>query len=102
VIQKTKGGNNKYQFVVISADGGILMRSEWYNSENELDHIVAQMVENIDNNITIERTTNHNGQFQFLLKNNANNLIGFSEPYSSEAGMENGIKNLNKSIYNSK
>lgn len=102
MIQKTKGNNNEYQFVVKSADGGILMRSKWYNSENELDHIVAQMVENIDNNIAIERTTNHNGQFQFLLKNSTNNLIGFSEPYSSEAGMENGIKNLNKSVYNSK
>ena len=102
MIQKTKGNNNEYQFVVKSSDGGILLRSKWYNSENEVDHIVAQMVENLDNSIAIERTTNHNGQFQFLVKNNGNNLIGFSEPYSSEAGMENGIKNLNKSIYNSK
>jgi len=45
-----------------------------------------------------ERTTNHGGDFQFRLKNINGELIGNSLSYSSEAGMENGIKNLRQSI----
>ena len=41
-----------------------------------------------------ERKTNHSGQFLFNLKDNDGNLIGQSQFYDSEMGMENGIKNL--------
>ncbi|MGB5667196.1 MAG: YegP family protein, partial [Maribacter sp.] len=36
--------------------------------------------------------------FLFSLKNNGGQIIGISELYSSEAGMENGIKNLKNRI----
>lgn len=98
MIEKTRKSNNEYQFVVKSMDGGILLRSIGYNSENQVDLIVAQMTKNITNNIAIERTTNHKGQFQFCVKHSSNSIIGFSQPYSSEAGMENGINNLTRSI----
>lgn len=102
LIQKTKLNNNKYQFIVKSMDGGILLRSKSFVTENEIDQTIAQMTQKQNSNISIERTTNYLGQFQFRLKNKSKSIIGFSQPYSSEAGMENGIKNLNKSIYNSK
>jgi len=41
-----------------------------------------------------ERKTNHTGQFLFNLNDDDGNLIGRSQHYDSEMGMENGIKNL--------
>ena len=41
-----------------------------------------------------ERKTNLQGRFLFNLKDDDGNLIGSSQLYDSEAGMENGINNL--------
>ncbi len=45
-----------------------------------------------------ERKTNTEGKFHFSLKDDDGRIIGHSEPYDSEAGMENGIKNLQEKI----
>ncbi|MBU3024629.1 YegP family protein [Zobellia galactanivorans] len=45
-----------------------------------------------------ERKTNHDGQFLFYLKDANGQILGHSLPYGSEAGMENGIKNLINSL----
>lgn len=42
----------------------------------------------------VERKTNSKGEFLFELHDPQHHLLGKSLPYSSEAGMENGIKNL--------
>lgn len=98
MIEKTNTNNNKYQFAVKSLNGGLLMKSKWYHTENELDEVLVHISKNADYNKMIERTTNHKGQFQFHLKNEYGQVIGSSEPYFSEAGMENGTKNLIRSI----
>ncbi len=45
-----------------------------------------------------ERKTDYNGKFLFILKNSEGKVLGNSMLYNSEAGMENGIKNLKTSI----
>nr|WP_245224787.1 YegP family protein [Pseudozobellia sp. WGM2] len=45
-----------------------------------------------------ERKTNNTGQFFFNLNDDKANLIGTSQLYDSEMGMENGIKNLTNRI----
>jgi len=49
-------------------------------------------------NSNFERKTNHKGEFQFSLKDSDGKIIGHSQNYNSEAGMENGIKNLRSTI----
>ncbi len=45
-----------------------------------------------------ERKTNHSGAFMFSLKDENGKIVGYSQCYNSEAGMENGIKNLKNKI----
>jgi len=45
-----------------------------------------------------ERKTNYEGNFLFSIKNKKGHLIGNSLLYGSEAGMENGIKNIQNHI----
>jgi len=47
----------------------------------------------------VERKTNIDGKFLFSIKKNQG-IIGHSGLFSSEAGMENGIKNLKNHLAN--
>ncbi len=73
------------------------MKSVKFNSEAELKTTVDYLVSS-NHRTRFERTTNHGGDFLFSLKNKNGELIGKSLSYTSEAGMENGIKNLRNSI----
>jgi len=73
-----------------------LLRSIDFIDKNEINQTLSTL--NKNQQIHFERKTNYKGKFQFSLKDSNGQLIGHSEPYSSEAGMENGIKNLKKSI----
>lgn len=95
-IEKTK--DNEYYFRLTSESGQVLLKSVRFNDRKEVEEIFRDL-NNIQNKqYAFERKTNHNGKFLFNLKAENGQLIGSSQLYSSEAGMENGIKNLKNSI----
>lgn len=98
MIEILKIDDDSYQFKLKSPSGGTILNSIGFKSEDA----VHQMVSNLDGLIkkpaAFERKTNHSGKFQFNLKDGSGKTIGHSQLYDSEAGMENGIKNLRRSI----
>ncbi len=74
--------------------GDTLFKSISFNTEEEMT-ATLRSINNTTNKIKLfERNTNHKGLFLFCLKNEKGQIIGTSDQYNSEAGMENGIKNI--------
>ncbi|MFT6369803.1 MAG: hypothetical protein ACJAUQ_001559 [Maribacter sp.] len=97
-IKKTK--SNNYKFFVKSETGKVLLKSIPFAEEQSLRETIGSLSGAPSLPKRFERKTNFNGQFLFELKNQQGKLIGKSGLYSSEAGMENGIKNLNNRLQN--
>ena len=85
-----------YSFRLKSEKGHTILKSIPFTKKEEFDAVVAKLDSLIKAPTLFERKTNHNGEFLFSLKDINGKIIGNSECYNSEAGMENGIKNLKK------
>lgn len=83
-----------YSFRLKSEKGHTILKSVAFTQKEELDTVVSKLESLIKAPTLFERKTNHNGEFLFSLKDDTGRIIGNSECYTSEAGMENGIKNL--------
>jgi len=94
MIEIKKEGPGSYYFNLKTQDGIHLLRSVDFASQEELEGIVGQLPSLMEDHIVFERKTDHNGRFLFLLKDASGKPLGSSQLYHSEAGMENGIKNL--------
>lgn len=95
-IKKLEG--NGYTFSLKAEDGGNLLNSVSFSSKDEITRTVKELRILQDKQHIFERKTNHDGKFLFSLKDSKGQVIGRSELYSSEAGMENGIKNVRNRI----
>ncbi len=92
MIQIQKENDKGYRFFVTSESGAAILQSRWFETEEQLKEIVQY----ITSYPIFERKTNHEGKFVIYLKNRDGDTIGESKTYTSEAGMENGIKNIRK------
>ncbi|SIS56456.1 hypothetical protein SAMN05421766_102755 [Zobellia uliginosa] len=95
---KTHFNDNKYRFSLSSLSGSTILNSIAYTDEDAMKNAIAQLHGMQVGRGNFERKTNHAGQFLFHLKDANGQLLGYSLPYGSEAGMENGIKNLTNSL----
>jgi len=98
MIDIKKRGTGMFSFDLKTQGGHTLLKSVEFHDEQEAQSIVKSLNPLSENNIRFERKTNHDGMFLFNLKNSGGKMIGHSQLYNSEAGMENGIKNLKKTI----
>ncbi len=98
MIEIKKKNENGFQFLVKSETGKILLKSVPFSNKKEVERTLKGL--HIANSPLkhFERKTNFDGKFLFNLKNEDGTVIGSSGLYSSEAGMENGIKNLKSSF----
>lgn len=94
MIEIRKGTSNDYSFCLKAESGNTLLNSIVYDNRETAKEVVNSLQAIKRSRNTFERKTNHSGKFLFSLKNNNGELIGSSQLYQSEAGMENGIKNL--------
>lgn len=99
MIAIEKNNGNGYRFILKSESGQPLLSSISYPSESEIQKSLQALRNAKKVPMGFERKTDHEGKFLFNLKDNAGSLIGHSERYTSEAGMENGIKNLKNRIH---
>ena len=95
MIEIKKTPTEKFEFFVKSESGKVLLQSVPFTDEESVKETVGILSKTISPVKSFERKTNFNGQFLFELKNHEGKIIGSSGLYRSEAGMENGIKNLN-------
>lgn len=89
-----KQEENSFGFQVQTEGGQILMTSTTVSTLTEMESLLALVKKRKSPLLRFERKTNHKGQFLFNVKDLKGQLIGHSQEYGSEAGMENGIKNL--------
>lgn len=94
MIEIKKNATDDYCFILKAESGQALLNSVTYSSKITVDEVLNSLITLKRSRNTIERKTNHSGKFLFSIKNNQGELIGNSMLYGSEAGMENGIKNM--------
>lgn len=94
MIEIKKHNEGTYRFSVNTATGNIILESVDFPNIKDIRKSVAELQESFNESNVFERKTDNSGKFLFQLKNKEGQLIGNSQLYSSEAGMENGIKNL--------
>ena len=94
MIEIVNTTNSGHRFQIKSKSDSILLISEEFHSKTDLDNTLSKLNTLQISRGNFERKTNHQGKFLFNLKDGNGSLLGTSRLYDSEAGMENGIKNL--------
>lgn len=98
MVEIKKDEKNMYCFSVKSTGGSIILGSIPFPNKEAIHKVILDLNSMDRHENIFERKTNHQGKFLFNLKDRTGNIIGSSQLYSSEAGMENGIKNTKNSL----
>ncbi|UNY97997.1 YegP family protein [Zhouia spongiae] len=86
--------NDKFYFNLKAKNGQVILSSQGYESKSGANNGINSVKENAGDDSKYERKTASNGKFHFNLKAGNGQIIGSSQMYSSEAGMENGIESV--------
>lgn len=95
-IEETQG--SACCFLLKSPSGKTLFRSKDYSNKAAAEQAMEELPALLTHPGVIERKTDHEGRFLVLLKDLQGQPLGESQRYDSEAGMENGLKNILKLI----
>lgn len=90
--------DNTYRFSLNTESGDTLLNSVTFSDKFEMDKVIRKLDTVPLTRIHFEWKTNTDGKFLFSLRDDDGRTVGHSEPFDSEAGMENGIKNLREQI----
>ncbi|KAA1246135.1 YegP family protein [Aquimarina sp. RZ0] len=90
---KNKEGSS-YHFTLKAKNGQVILSSEVYNSKAAATNGIESVQKNCVEDGRYERKTAKDGRFYFNLKASNGQVIGSSQMYSSESGMENGINSV--------
>lgn len=93
-IEEKKSGG--FRFVLKNAKGSPLFESKPFPSEEAAQESLLELSSKQRAYAQFERRTDHSGNFLFQLKSIRGKRLGKSTTFSSEAGMENGIKHFRR------
>jgi len=93
---KQKEGADTYHFVLKAKNGQVILSSQVYKSKSGAENGIESVKKNCGNDDCWERKTAKNGKFYFNLKSTNGQIIGTSQMYAGESGMENGIESIKK------
>ncbi|MEM9687675.1 MAG: YegP family protein [Bacteroidota bacterium] len=91
-LKKNDKGN--YYFNLKAKNGQIILTSEMYNSKSAAENGIDSVKHNSPDDNRYERKIASNDKSYFNLKASNGQVIGKSQMYASEAGMENGIESV--------
>ncbi|MAU26108.1 MAG: hypothetical protein CMH48_03110 [Muricauda sp.] len=94
MIEVFQDRDDVHRFQIKSASGGVLLKSNPFANGQDVKNAVAEIKKTTASHLLFERRTNHDGKFFFKVRLQDGTLVGNSQLYDSEAGLENGIKNL--------
>jgi len=94
VISKAKNGEN--YFNLKATNGQIILTSDMYPSLDACTNAIESVQKNCVDDNRYERKISSNNKPFFNLKTSDGQIIGKSEMYESEAGMENGIASVKR------
>jgi uncharacterized protein YegP (UPF0339 family) len=86
--------NDKYYFNLKAKNGQVILSSQGYADKSGATNGIESVQKNCADDSKFERKTATNGKFHFNLKAGNGQIIGSSQMYASEAGMENGIESV--------
>lgn len=92
-IEIKKENDAHYRFEVKNEAGQFLFGSVAFSNEKDAKTSLAQL-QSANNTYVYERKTDYDGRFHFRLKTADSRILGKSGSYQSQAGMENGIKQM--------
>jgi len=90
----SKRTNGDYQFNLKAANGQVILTSQGYNSKSGCENGIESVKKNSQDDNKFERHTAKDGRCYFNLKASNGQIIGTSQMYESENGMENGIESV--------
>ncbi len=91
-----KKSGDKYHFVLKAANGQVILSSQMYASKASAMNGIESVKKNCGDEKCIERKTAKNGKFHFNVKSTNGQIVGSSQMYSGESGMNNGITSVAK------
>ena len=102
MLEIQKDREETYRFIVKSEEGHALLESVAFRDSGSARKTLRELKGRIRYPGSFERRTDHNGRFQFTLKDAHGQIVGHSQLYTSEAGMENGITHTQNQISDGK
>jgi uncharacterized protein len=94
VISTAKSG--EYYFNLKATNGQTILTSEMYSSKDACTNGIESVMKNCDDDNRFERKFSTGNNPYFTLKAANGQIIGKSEMYESQAGMENGIASVKR------
>jgi hypothetical protein len=92
----SKAKNDEVYFNLKATNGQTILTSQMYSSESACFNGIESVRTNCSDDNKFERKQSVNNKPYFVLKAANRQVIGNSEMYESEAGMENGIESVKK------
>jgi len=91
-----KKSGEKYHFVLKAGNGQVILSSQMYASKSGAMNGIESVKKNCGDENCWERKTAANGKFHFNIKSTNGQIIGSSQMYAAESGMNNGIESIMK------
>ncbi len=94
------GKDGQFYFNLTADNGQIILSSEGYTTKAACMNGIESVKKNSAESDNFEKLTSTNGKFYFVLKAGNGQVIGKSQMYESEDGMNNGIASCIKNAHN--
>ncbi|MCP5205244.1 MAG: YegP family protein [Pseudomonadales bacterium] len=91
-----KSPSGKFMFNLKAGNNQVILTSELYESKSAAQNGIKSVKKNAVSDARYERKASSKGQPYFVLKATNGEIIGKSEMYTSNSGMENGIASVKK------
>jgi len=91
-----KKSGDKFHFVLKAGNGQVILSSQMYASKAAATNGIESVKKNCGDDNCFERKTAKNGKFHFNIKSTNGQIIGSSQMYAAESGMNNGIESVRK------
>ncbi|HAO06420.1 YegP family protein [Chryseobacterium gambrini] len=92
--------NGEFQFNLKAANGQVILSSEGYSSKAGCQNGIESVRKNSQDDSKFERLTSKDDRFYFNLKATNGQIIGSSQMYESDNGMEKGIESVKNNAPN--
>ncbi|GAA5088372.1 YegP family protein [Chryseobacterium ginsengisoli] len=90
----SKRTNGDHQFNLKAVNGQVILTSQGYNSKSGCENGIDSVRKNAPDDSKFERLTAKDGRWYFNLKATNGQIIGTSQMYESDNGMEKGIESV--------
>ena len=89
-----KKSGDQFHFVLKASNGQVILSSQMYASKASAMNGIESVKTNCSDDNCFERKTAKNGKFHFNLKSTNGQIVGSSQMYAGESGMNNGIESV--------